>query len=122
MAEDKSEGLDELATILNKARSRAKGVERSENEMSNPKPGDFPIGSALSRAAARMILKNQRDSRKRIELVTNVLFSSPDFIDKQELDPRKPHTSDWQDFGEVLLRFVYVPSVEGTRHGVSSIN
>lgn len=72
--------------------------------MSNPKPGDFPIGSALSRAAARMLLKNQRDTRKRIELVTNVLLT-----DKQELDPTKPHTSDWQDFGEVLLRFVYVP-------------
>ena len=77
--------------------------------MSNPKPGDFPIGSALSRAAARMLLKNQRDTRRRIELVTNVLFSSPDFTDKQELDPTKPHTSDWQDFGEMLLRFVYVP-------------
>jgi hypothetical protein len=37
-----------------------------------PRPGDFPIGSALSRAAARMLLKNQRDTRRRIEIVTNV--------------------------------------------------
>jgi hypothetical protein len=73
--------------------------------MSNPKPGDFPIGSALSRAAARMLLKNQRDTRKRIELVTNVLFPSPNFTEKQELDSTKPYTSDWQDFGEMLLRF-----------------
>ena len=78
--------------------------------MSNPKPGDFPIGSALSRAAARMLLKNQRDTRKRIELVTNVLFPSPNCTDKQELDGTKLDASGWQDFGEVLLRFVYVPN------------
>ena len=77
--------------------------------MSNPKPGDFPIGSALSRAAARMLLKNQRDTRKRIEIVTNVLLQSPGFTDKQKLDPTKSHASDWQNFGEMLLRFVYVP-------------
>jgi len=78
--------------------------------MSNPKPGDFPIGSALSRAAARMLLKNQRDTRKRIELVTNVLFARPNFTETQELDETKPHAFDWQDFGEVLFRFVYVPN------------
>ena len=78
--------------------------------MSNPKPGDFPIGSALSRAAARMLLKNQRDTRRKIELVTNVLFSSSNFTDEQELNQTKPQTSDWQDFGDVLLRFVYVPN------------
>jgi hypothetical protein len=81
---------------------------RERNEMSNPKPGDFPIGSVLSRAAARMFLKNQRDARKRIEFVTNALFPSPTFSDKQELDETKPHAFDWQDFGEVLWRFVYV--------------
>ena len=76
--------------------------------MSNPKPGDFPIGSAFSRAAARMLLKNQRDTRKRIQLVTNVLFPNS-FTDKQELEPTKPHTDGWQDFGEVLMRVVYMP-------------
>ena len=76
--------------------------------MSNPKPGDFPIGSALSRAAARMLLKNQQDTRRRIELVTNVLFARPNFAETQELDETKPHAFDWQDFGEVLFRFVYV--------------
>ena len=90
--------------------------------MSNPKPGDFPIGSALSRAAARMLLKNQRDTRKRIELVTNVFFSSPNFIDKQELDPTKQHTSDWQDFGEVLLRFVYVPNGMSVKRGAPDLH
>jgi hypothetical protein len=78
--------------------------------MSNPKPGDFPIGSALSRAAARMLLKNQRDTRRKIELVTNVLFSNSNFTDEQELNQTKPHAFGWQDFGEVLLRFVYVPN------------
>jgi len=83
-------------------------IPRTErNEMSNPKPGDFPIGSALSRAAARMLLKNQRDTWKRIQLVTNVLFPSS-FTDKQELD--QPHTDGWQDFVEVLIRVVYVPN------------
>ena len=85
-------------------------IPRTErDEMGNPKPGDFPIGSALSRAAARMLLKNQRDTRKRIELVTNVLFSSPDFTDKQELDKKNPHASAWRDCGDVLMRILYVP-------------
>lgn len=86
--------------------------------MSNPKPGDFPVGSALSRAAARMLLKNQRDTRKRIELVTNVnLPSSPDFTGTQVLDLSKSHTFDWQDFGEVLWRFVYIPASEAGSRG-----
>jgi hypothetical protein len=56
------------------------------------------------------ISTNQRDTRRKIELVTNVLFSSSNFTDEQELNQTKPQTSDWQDFGEVLLRFAYVPN------------
>ena len=39
-----------------------------------PRPGDFPLGSPLSRAAARILLNSQPDSRKRIEVITNVLL------------------------------------------------
>ena len=39
---------------------------------STPKPGDFPIGSAESRAAARMLATSREDTRKRVQIVTNV--------------------------------------------------
>jgi hypothetical protein len=57
------------------------------------KPGDFPLGSAESRAAARALLRNQRASKPRIEIVTNV----------EGFDTR------WQDFGDVLMRIRYEP-------------
>jgi hypothetical protein len=36
--------------------------------LAKPKPGDFPIGSTESRAAARMLAENQRDERERVEI------------------------------------------------------
>lgn len=76
--------------------------------MSNPKPGDFPIGSALSRAAARMLLKNQRDTRRRIQVVTNALFASVDEAGRP-LDKSKPHATPWTGNTETLVRILYVP-------------
>ena len=60
---------------------------------SGPRPGDFPLGSAKSRAAARALLRNQKSSKPRIEIVTNV-----EGFDTQ-----------WQDFGDVLMRIRYEP-------------
>lgn len=42
--------------------------------LSAPKPGDYPLGSLESRAAARAIV----DSKKREETVIQVVFVSPD--------------------------------------------
>ncbi len=78
--------------------------------MSNPKPGDFPIGSALSRAAARMLLKNQRDTRKRIQIVTNAFFAAwQDEAVGGPLDASKPLATPWIDNAETLVRILYVP-------------
>ena len=58
---------------------------------SGPRPGDFPLGSAKSRAAARALLRNQQASKPRIEIVTNV----------------EGFNTQWQDFGDVLMRIRY---------------
>jgi hypothetical protein len=75
--------------------------------MSNPKPGDFPIGSALSRAAARMLLKNQRDTRKRIQMVTNAFFAEDEA--GRPLDTSKPLATPWTGNAETLVRILCVP-------------
>jgi hypothetical protein len=66
------------------------------------RPGEFPLGSPESRAAARMFLNNQRDSRKRIEIVSNIARPDP--------DSAKPHVSPWSDFGDILMHVLYVPA------------
>ena len=74
------------------------------------KPGHFPIGSPESRAAARMLAANRRDTRRRIEIVTNVHM--PWYCEGPDPDPwndEEPHIGPWRDFGDVLFRFVYVP-------------
>jgi hypothetical protein len=58
---------------------------------SGPRPGDFPLGSAKSRAAARALLRNQQASKPRIEIVTNV----------------EGFNTQWQNFGDVLMRIRY---------------
>ena len=71
-----------------------------------PRPGDFPIGSALSRAAARMLLKNHRDTRKRIEIVTNALLPDENGVPH---DRAKPFATPWTGDDRVLVRILYVP-------------
>ena len=75
------------------------------------KPGDFPIGSPESRAAARMLAANWQDTRRRIEIVTNVHMPDPhrEGPDPENWNDKQPHIGPWRDFGDVLLRFVYVP-------------
>ena len=74
------------------------------------RPGDFPIGSPESRAAARMLAANRQDTRKRIEIITNVRI--PWHAEGPAPDPwldDELHIGPWQDWGDVLMRFVYVP-------------
>jgi hypothetical protein len=49
-----------------------------------------------------MLLKNQRDWRQRIEIVSNIA--------RPGVDNAKPHISPWSDFGDVLMRMLYVPA------------
>jgi hypothetical protein len=70
--------------------------------MDTPRPGDFPIGSIESRVAMRLQLANRRDSPRRIEIVSNIA--------RPDVDNAKPHISPWSDFGDVLMRMLYVPA------------
>jgi hypothetical protein len=76
--------------------------------MDTPRPGNFPIGSPESRAAARMLMGSRRDNRKRIQFVTNVSF--PDH-DGPPGDRSKLYVTPWTETQDgCLFRFVYVPN------------
>jgi hypothetical protein len=78
------------------------------SEMTNLKPGDFPIGSVLSRAAARMLLKNQRDTRQKIQVTTNVrIVCDPD---GNLPDATEPHATPWIGDSKTVTRLLYVPA------------
>ena len=70
-----------------------------------PKPGDFPLGSPASRAAARLQAGRLSDSRRRIQIISNVILP-----DEDPRDPTIPHASEWRDCGDSLMRMVYVPT------------
>ena len=58
----------------------------------------------------RFQLKNQRDTRRRLEFVTNVSWPCQGEDPAPEnKNPRKAHASPWQDCGDVLMRIIYVP-------------
>ena len=71
--------------------------------MNSLRPGDFPLGSALSRAAARLLMKERRDTRKRVTLISNVCRPGG--------DENEPHVGPWRDFGDTLMRMIYLPNV-----------
>lgn len=77
-----------------------------------PKPGDFPVGSPESRAAARMQLACRSDNRRRITIRTNVAGPENSWIDGH--DPSRDYVGDWQDCGDVLVRFVYIADSRAT--------
>jgi len=71
---------------------------------SMPKPGDFPIGSLESRAAARMRLIRLNDSRKRVRIIHN--------IPGPWEDNSRVHFGDWQEWKDNTLgQIIYVPHV-----------
>lgn len=66
------------------------------------KPGDYPLGSPESRAAARAQLAHRRDSRKRIEVISNICRPGE--------DNSRVRFGAWQDCPDgKLFRMVYVP-------------
>jgi hypothetical protein len=73
------------------------------------KPGDFPIGSPESRAAARMQLAHRHDNRKRVQFVANVWFPHPHEGGPKQ-DPARFHFGTWQECEDgSLFRMVYRP-------------
>jgi hypothetical protein len=60
----------------------SEGEDHFDEKTGSRSPGDFPIGSIESRAAMRLQLANRRDSRQRIEIVSNI--ARPD-IDNAKL-------------------------------------
>jgi hypothetical protein len=71
--------------------------------MDNAKPGDFPIGSQESRAAARLKLSQMADTREHVEIVSH--------IQRPGMGVSTPHTSQWTNWGTGALgRVLYVPA------------
>lgn len=66
--------------------------KKQANTLSNvatknsPNPGDYPIGSLQSRAAARVLLRN----KKRTEIAIQIVYVSPDGTRKNGLILRYP--------------------------------
>jgi hypothetical protein len=55
-----------------------------------------------------MLLKNQRDTRRRIEIVTNAFF--PEDEAGRPLDTSKPLATPWTGNTETLVRILCVPA------------
>ena len=70
--------------------------------------GDFPLGSLESRAAARKRLEQKRNSKSRLEIVSNI--SRPWRGDGAEPASwnGEPRFDPWQDYGDSLIRMVYL--------------
>jgi hypothetical protein len=65
-------------------------------------PGDFPVGSAASRAAARLLLLHREKSVRRLTLIIDV--------PRPRQDPARPHSSGWHRRADgSLFRCVTVP-------------
>jgi hypothetical protein len=67
------------------------------------KPGDFPLGSLESRAAARAMLEDAEGSRLRLTIVS--------YLQRPGRDNSQIHIGAWQACPDGLrMRMVYVPS------------
>jgi hypothetical protein len=67
-------------------------------------PGDFPIGSLESRAAARVLLARRFDSRKRLRIIWHIPWAGQ--------DSSRASFGEWQEWQNGTLgQWVYVPSV-----------
>jgi hypothetical protein len=68
------------------------------------RPGNFPIGSLESRAAARMKLAHLNDNRKRIRMISS--------IPRPGADNSRVHFGEWQKWGDNMFgQQVYLPHV-----------
>ena len=67
------------------------------------KPGDYPLGSAQSRAAARANLERRFAGRKRLDVVTRCIVDVPGFAE--------PQLGKWRECPDgSLLRFSRLPA------------
>jgi hypothetical protein len=72
------------------------------------RPADFSIGSLESRALARIRAEHIRDTRKRIELISNVRW--PDYPLPLGVGGSVPYAGPWQETQDgALLRVIYHP-------------
>jgi hypothetical protein len=70
-----------------------------------PRPGDFPVGSPESRAAARLMLSDRERERDRLELIHHVPRPERDGHSNEE-----PHATPWTEtLDGRLMRVLYVP-------------
>jgi len=84
-----------------------------------PGPGDFPVGSPESRAAARLLLSDRESARDRLEIISS--------IPRPERNGHrndKPRATPWTETPDGrLVRFLYVPqgmTEESARKAVDS--
>lgn len=69
-------------------------------------PAAFPIGSAESRAAARIRLRQRWGSQRRLQIITSVHWPHG----PQGLDRSQPYALPWQKTADGgVMRIVYVP-------------
>ena len=81
---------------------------------SAPRPGDFPLHSFESRAAARMRLERARDTRKRLEIVHSVPRPRQD-NSKAHATPRGKLTDG------TLVQWFYVPPAVAKEQALRSV-
>jgi ribosomal protein L2 len=68
-----------------------------------PKPGDFPVGTPQSRAAARAALESLRAGRKRIDVISS--------IPRPGQKGNEIHIGDWIEQADgSLFRFSNIPA------------
>ena len=77
--------------------------------MDTPKPSDFPIGSAASRAAARMLVANREDTRVLITVVSHIHRPWRGEDSETEGWNKEPCIGPWQDCGDTRMRVMYLP-------------
>jgi hypothetical protein len=82
---------------------------RTPKQTNMVRPGDFPIASPQSRAAARAMLHRAEAGRKRIEIVSNISLAWHGEGPKPEGWNGVPRIGPWQDCGDSLMRMVYRP-------------
>ena len=67
------------------------------------KPGDFPIGSPESRAAARAMIESRDKDVPRLQIIN-------DSVQISGQDNSLPHVGDWYPMTDgAFVRFVYIP-------------
>jgi len=93
----------QILTNYERARNMSNQAKLFGGVASAPKPGDFPVGSCESRAAARMRLQQLNANRSTFELIHSV--------PRPYCSATEPHATEWRELDDGrLMRVVYVPN------------